>query len=492
MIIDHKKEEFDLYFTSPAMFKHYIAKRMDDLRWAEADTARRDRLGGPVCREVLQPVLKNKKLTAKAKSMILCMINKTIPTSEWLTNHGWADGAECQLCGQEATWEHVMKGACCKDTPLREDAWKAVRAHPPKPDNGRHWDGVKSFINGVEYCGADLKQVLVEGCEIYTDGSAVQVRFQSIAHAACAAVQWDKEGGFRVLQMQVPADWPQTAVCAEFLAVTMVAAHLFQHKVKGATIVTDCQAVQSLFYNKDAMGYRVKFGGAWKGPELASIECVKKCKAHLTKQEVELRGEALWWEGNDRADKCANDARAFTYNNEEWLAHFKEQSTTINRLANRLAAVLPTTLADRSGETHRAEAKTKAAKVVKPKTKKRRGRTAKHETITVKRNGRWSTVVWGIGHQLAKLAKEARPSHLLMQAEFVNPKLKEAKPSPISFCSQCGVYATTRALGLRDRCMPPEKGSQQKGKCKTQHHDKYWRCEPRAPESGDSDLDVEP
>ena len=284
------------------MFKHDVAMRMDELRWAEAESARRDGIGGPVCREVLQPVLKNKKLTAKAKSMILCMINQTIPTSEWLNKHGWAEGAECQICGQEATWDHVLQGACCKDTPLREDSLKAVRAHPPKPDNGRQWDGVESLINGVEYCGADLKQVLVEGCEIW---------FQSIGHVACAAVQWDKEGGLRVLQMQVPVCWPQTAVCAEFLVVTMVAAHLFQHKVKGATIVTDCQAVQSLFYNKDAMGYRVKFAGAWKGPELASVECIKKCKAHLTKQEAELRGEALWWEGNDRADKCANDGRAF-------------------------------------------------------------------------------------------------------------------------------------------------------------------------------------
>ena len=266
MIIDHRKEKFDLYFTSPAMFRHYVAMRMDEPRWAEAESTRRKGLGRPVCREVLQPVLKNKKLTAKAKSMILCMINQTAPTSEWLKKHGWAEGAACQICGQEATWEHVLQGECSKETALSENVLEAVRAHPPSPDNGRKWEGVKSYINGVEICGADLKQVLVEGCEIYTDGSAVQVRFQSIAHAACAAVQWDKEGGFRVLQMQVPECWPQTAVCAEFLAVTMVAEHLFKHKVNEATIVTDCQAVQSLFYNRNAMGYRVKFAGPGKAP----------------------------------------------------------------------------------------------------------------------------------------------------------------------------------------------------------------------------------
>ena len=94
----------------------------------------------------------------------------------------------------------------------------------------------------------------------------MQVRFQSIAHAACAAVQGDKERGFRVLQMQVPPQWPQTAVCSEFLAITMVAKHLFRHKTKDATIVADCQEVQSLFYNNNAMGYKAKFAGAWKGP----------------------------------------------------------------------------------------------------------------------------------------------------------------------------------------------------------------------------------
>lgn len=498
VIMNHKKQEFDLYFTSPAMLKHYIAKRMDVLRWAEADLWRRNYLGGPVWRDVVQPVLKNKKLTAKAKSMILCMINQTIPTSEWLKKHGWPEGAECQICGKEATWDHIMKGSCEENNPLeeriREDAWKAVRAQPPPPDNGRYWDGVKSFIDGDEFCCSDLKQVLVEGCEIYTDGSAVQVRFQSIAHAACAAVQWDKEGGFRVLKMQVPPEWPQTAVCEEFLAVIMVAKHLFLHNIKGATIVTDCQAVQSLFYNKDAMGYRVKFAGAWKGPELSSIECIKKCKAHLTKQEAELRGEGRWWKGNDRADACANDARAFTYNNKEWLAHFKEQSTIINRLANRLAAVLPTTLPDNNVEIRRAEAKAKAkAKGNKPKTIQRRGKPDQFETITVKKEGRWETVLWGARHQVAmKLAKVADPSHLLMQAEFFNPKKKEAKLSPLLYCSKCGVYATTRAVGLKDKCTPPKKGVQPKGKAKTQHYEQYRKCKPRAPESGDSDLDVQP
>ena len=185
-------------------------------------------------------------------------------------------------------------------------------------------------------------QVFVEGCEIYTDGSAVQTRFKPIAHAACAAVQWDTEGVFRCLKYQVPRDWPQSAVCSEFLAFKKVADHLATHKIKGATVVTDCQAVQTLFYNSEMMGYKVKFAGAWKGPELNSVTKVEKVKAHLTLQEAAERGQEQWWDGNHRADICANAARASTTNSSEWLKQFKAKSATIVQIATRLAMMMPT------------------------------------------------------------------------------------------------------------------------------------------------------
>ena len=136
--------------------------------------------------------------------------------------------------------------------------------------------------------------------------------------------------------------------------------------------------------------------------------------------------------------------------------------------------------------------KAKAKQKAKPKDKKRRDNPDKYETITVKKNGSWETVVWGNRQQLAKLASEANPSHKLMQAGYFIPKRKEPKPSPLLYCSQCGVYATHRALGLKSRCVPPRKGGQPRGKNKTQHHDQYWRCETVAIDSGDSDLEVEP
>ena len=96
-------------------------------------------------------------------------------------------------------------------------------------------DGVLQPENG---------QVSGEACEIYADGSAVQVRFKSIAHAPCSAAQFEKDVSFRVLKMQVPPDWPKTVVASEWSAVTIAAKHLSNHQIKNATIVTLCQAVQ--------------------------------------------------------------------------------------------------------------------------------------------------------------------------------------------------------------------------------------------------------
>ena len=90
------------------------------------------------------------------------------------------------------------------------------------------------------------------------------------------------------------------------------------------------------------MGYKVKFAGAWKGPELSTIKKVEKVKAHLTKQEAVERGQEHWWDGNHRADICANSARAATKNSKDWLQQFNDKSGTIVRIATRLATMMPT------------------------------------------------------------------------------------------------------------------------------------------------------
>ena len=97
----------------------------------------------------------------------------------------------------------------------------------------------------------------------------------------------------------------------------------------------------------------------------------------------------------------------------------------------------------------------------------------------------------GARHQVAKdLATDAHPSHSLMRAEFFNPTKPGAKPSPRLFCSNCGVYATTRVLGLKDICTPPKAGVQPKGK--PQHHEQSRKGELGAPGPGDPDQDKGP
>ena len=141
----------------------------------------------------------------------------------------------------------------------------------PKPEHGGFVDEVQGYIDGV--LQPPGTQIFVEECEIFTDGSAVQARFRPMAHAACAAIQWDKEDKLRILKYQVPPEWPewpQTAVCAEFLAVAKVAEHLAAHDLKDAVVITDCQAVQTLFYNSEMIRYRIKFVGHGKAPSLVA------------------------------------------------------------------------------------------------------------------------------------------------------------------------------------------------------------------------------
>ena len=80
-----------------------------------------------------------------------------------------------------------------------------------------------------------------------------------------------------------------------------------------------------------AMGYRVKFAGARKGLELASVARIDKGKAMPTKKEAERRGEAKWWEGTDGSDTIANKARAITDNEKQWLATFKKERANLSR-----------------------------------------------------------------------------------------------------------------------------------------------------------------
>ena len=112
----------------------------------------------------------------------------------------------------------------------------------PESEQGRFFDSVQGRIDGV--LQPENGQVLGEECETYTDGSAVQVKFKSIAHAPCPAAQLEKDISFRELKMQAPPDWPKTVVASELSAVTIVAKRVSNRQIKNATIVTVCQDVR--------------------------------------------------------------------------------------------------------------------------------------------------------------------------------------------------------------------------------------------------------
>ena len=53
----------------------------------------------------------------------------------------------------------------------------------------------------------------------------------------------------------------------------------------------------------------------------------------------------------------------------------------------------------------------------------------------------------------SRLAGEAHHTHKLSAAQFEEPST--GQPRPILFCTKCGVYATSKAMGIRQRCTPP-------------------------------------
>ena len=188
---------------------------------------------------------------------------------------------------------------------------------------------------------------------------------------------------------------------------------------------------------------KIKFAGAWKGPELSTIKTIEKVKAHLTKQEAKERGQEHWWEGNQRADLCANSARAATKNSKEWLQQFKNKSEKIVRIATRLAMMMPTHPpgATKADKESRASLRSKlAAEKRQAGVNSRTGKRKKPpwEVIAVKnQQGSWEHIIWGREDQITcRPAGEAHHTHRLSTAQFVDPN--NGQPRPILFCTRCG------------------------------------------------------
>ena len=53
------------------MIKHKIAQRLDDLRWQKAQAVLKCQYLGDVNRELVQPILRSKKVGSATKAMVL-------------------------------------------------------------------------------------------------------------------------------------------------------------------------------------------------------------------------------------------------------------------------------------------------------------------------------------------------------------------------------------------------------------------------------------
>ena len=91
--------------------------------------------------------------------------------------------------------------------------------------------------------------------------------------------------------------------------------------------------------------------------------------------------------------------------------------------------------------------------------------------MTVKKSqGSLERIMWGMEEQItSRLAGEAHHTHKLSAAQFIEPS--SGQPRPILFCTRCGVYTTSKAMGIRKQCTPPsfKEGKREKNPHRCQH-----------------------
>ena len=136
---------------------------------------------------------------------------------------------------------------------------------------------------------------------VYTDGSVVYPDIPELACGASAAYQLLPSGEQRWIEIQLPADAPQTAVLTEHIAF-VEASKLA--KDGAIVVVVDCQAVITTWHwaRGRQLSYKHKHAGCWVDFDQCSVTQVHKIKSHQSKLEAELRGEGQWHRGNLAAD----------------------------------------------------------------------------------------------------------------------------------------------------------------------------------------------
>ncbi len=307
--------DLDMTRGSPTMLKHYVVLAHQDNVNKELATlfAVKGLLAADQTLDwdLLRSFLGKKKIPSIDKAACIAALYGSFPTPAWLWAHGWEACNTCFACEQTNDLAHVTNGCGPPNIDYVKDIAKAL-APLRKPEV---FDIVELMLCTINGCPVPMENFAFDpDLPIYTDGSAMHVGIMALAVSAGAAFQIGKDGLHYVVRCQVPRAFPQSAVAAEHMAIHLVFRFLYLRAGhRGATIISDCQAVVSAFAHPHLyQGYRAKFGGLWREPGLLAVYEVLKTPAHRTREEAIAQNDEANWFGNDKADYWAKFALAGT------------------------------------------------------------------------------------------------------------------------------------------------------------------------------------
>ncbi len=147
---------------------------------------------------------------------------------------------------------------------------------------------------------------------VFFDGSCAPSHIRDLARAACAITEVDQEGNMRrSLEVAVPWELPQTAQCAEHLAMAMG----FEYVARESEFVGDCLNVTKVMdgSSRKALAATSKYAGlvlaTHKRPEQRRlVHTVRWTKAHRTHAAGDSREVARDITANAHADVLAKSA----------------------------------------------------------------------------------------------------------------------------------------------------------------------------------------
>jgi hypothetical protein len=318
------------------------------------------------------------------------------------------------------------------------------------PQTGRDKTRIRCYINGflTNFCDFAFRV----GSIIYTDGSAKHIRWKGVDVASAAAYQICPDGTQLHMTIQLPRDTPQSAVAAEFMAVSIACMRMPPCGGK-VIIAADCQAVVTAFQDLTRFdNYSFKFAGLFRVPGIDQIENIIKVKAHLAEHEAKEQGVHHHWFGNDKADYWAKDTLDST--GAAGVAYVKSMVQDLRRLSNCVEHICKQVPAN-------IFKLPKVATVKNSKTKPMGNDFVKHNFVWHK--NRWVCGECGCfkkglagkvdGKSCSSAARAislAHPSHRLFRGWFG----KGDSGVPLAFCTLCGCYSSTNLVKLKLLCAP--------------------------------------